>query len=59
MVVICTGYANNENSKAALDMHVDYLALKPVDLNELKLALDRLLRRNKTREIDDTKDASA
>src|SRR5438270_8280989 len=34
IVVICTGFANVSNSREALLMHVDYLALKPVDLEE-------------------------
>lgn len=45
VVIICTGYANIENIQAALDMRVDYLATKPVDLEELKGALLRLFQR--------------
>lgn len=45
VVIICTGYANSENSRLALDLHVDYLALKPVDIEELRSALARLLAR--------------
>ncbi len=45
IVVICTGFASTQNSQQALQMHVDYLATKPVDLDELKLVLDRLMRR--------------
>jgi CheY-like chemotaxis protein len=45
VVVICTGYASTSNSGAALDMHVDYLATKPVQLDELISALKRLLAR--------------
>jgi DNA-binding NtrC family response regulator len=45
VVVVCTGYANVNNARVALDMHVDYLATKPVDLDQLFLAVDRLLAR--------------
>lgn len=45
VVVICTGYANPVNSRLALDLRVDYLALKPVDVDELRAALVRLLAR--------------
>ncbi len=45
VVVICTGYANVDNARAALDMHVDYLATKPVGVDELKAALARLIHR--------------
>lgn len=45
IVVICTGFASTQNSQEALQMRVDYLATKPVDLDELKLVLDRLMRR--------------
>jgi DNA-binding NtrC family response regulator len=46
VVVICTGYADLGNTRAALDMHVDHFATKPVDLDELKLAIRRLTQRN-------------
>src|SRR5437868_3857213 len=36
VVLIYTGYANLGNSREALMMHVDYLATKPADLEELK-----------------------
>ena len=45
VVVVCTGYANVKNARVALDMHVDYLATKPVDLDQLFSAVDRLLAR--------------
>ncbi len=45
IIVICTGFANLNNSRKALDIHVDYLATKPVNLDELKVALTRLLSR--------------
>lgn len=31
LVVICTGYADQQNTGLAFDLHIDYLALKPVD----------------------------
>jgi CheY-like chemotaxis protein len=48
LVVICTGYANIENSALALEMRVDYLVTKPVDLEELKQALVLMLSRRRT-----------
>ena len=45
VVVICTGFASVKNAQQALQMHVDYLATKPVDIDELKSALQRLVRR--------------
>ena len=45
VVIICTGYATQHNAQAALDLRVDYLATKPVDLQELLIAVERLLRR--------------
>jgi two-component system response regulator GlrR len=48
-VVICTGFASVANSRAALDLGVDYMAHKPVELEGLIAALNRLLsRRNRT-----------
>lgn len=44
-VVIYTGYPTLEQLRAALAIRVDYLALKPVDLDEIKTALHRLLAR--------------
>jgi CheY-like chemotaxis protein len=43
VVVICTGYANITNAREALTMHVHYLATKPVELEELKSNLRRLM----------------
>ncbi len=43
VVVICTGYANMTNARQALLMHVHYLATKPVELDELKSNLARLI----------------
>ena len=45
IIVICTGYANLDNARRALDIHVDYLAVKPVNLDDLRAALSRLLAR--------------
>ncbi|HZQ25083.1 MAG TPA: response regulator [Terriglobales bacterium] len=45
VIVVCTGYANKVNSRVALNMGVDYLALKPVEIDELTAALRRLLHR--------------
>lgn len=47
-VVICTGYANLRNSRSALDLGVDYLALKPVEPTELIGAINRLVLRRRT-----------
>lgn len=44
-VVICTGFASVANSRAALDLGVDYMAHKPVELEGLIAALNRLLSR--------------
>lgn len=44
-VVICTGFASMTNSRAALDMGVDYMAHKPVELKDLISALNRLISR--------------
>jgi len=46
-VVICTGFASMTNSRAAMDMGVDYMAHKPVELKELISALDRLISRHR------------
>ncbi|HYL95340.1 MAG TPA: response regulator [Terriglobales bacterium] len=44
-VVIYTGYPTLDQLRAALALRVDYLALKPVDLEEIKTALHRLVTR--------------
>jgi DNA-binding NtrC family response regulator len=41
-IVIYTGFASIPNSRAALDMGVDYMAHKPVEISELISALNRL-----------------
>jgi CheY-like chemotaxis protein len=43
VVIICTGFANMSNARQALLMHVHYLATKPVELDELKSNLRRLI----------------
>ncbi|MCU1283831.1 MAG: response regulator receiver protein [Acidobacteriales bacterium] len=55
IVVICTGYANVENSTLALEMRVDYLVTKPVDLDDLKSALLTMLARRGNRRAKVTK----
>ncbi len=45
IVVVCTGYANLSNSSKALEMKVDYLATKPVELEQLLGAISVMLRR--------------
>src|ERR1051326_7439408 len=45
VVVVCTGYANLQNSAKALQMKIDYLATKPVDLEQLIGAMSVMLRR--------------
>lgn len=49
-VVICTGFASLSNSRAALDMGVDYMAHKPVELKDLISALNRLIARHRDSE---------
>jgi CheY-like chemotaxis protein len=44
-VVICTGFASLGNSRTALELGVDYMAHKPVELDALIAALNRLLTR--------------
>jgi DNA-binding NtrC family response regulator len=47
LVVICTGYANVQNASIALDLRVDHLLTKPVGIDELRLALERMLAERK------------
>lgn len=49
VIIISTGYANLSNIQNALDLRVDYLATKPVELEELRTALTRLLQRRGNR----------
>ena len=46
-VVICTGFASMANSRAALEMGVDYMAHKPVELADLISALNRLISKHR------------
>lgn len=46
-VVICTGFASLSNSRTALDLGVDYMAHKPVELKDLISALNRLIARHR------------
>jgi DNA-binding NtrC family response regulator len=43
IVVICTGYANVENASIALEMRVDHLLTKPVNIDELRSSLLKLV----------------
>jgi CheY-like chemotaxis protein len=47
VVVVCTGYANLHNSSQALQMRIDYLATKPVDLEQLMGSMALLLARRR------------
>lgn len=52
-VIICTGYASVSNSLAALNMGVDYMVQKPVELESFISALDRLMRlRDQRKSLD-------
>ena len=46
-VVICTGFARMANSRTALEMGVDYMAHKPVELTDLISALNRLISKHR------------
>lgn len=43
IIVIFTGYGSATNARAALGVPVDYFALKPLDVDELKRVLNRLV----------------
>ena len=43
VIVIFTGYGSATNARAALGVPVDYFALKPLDVEELKRVLNRLV----------------
>ena len=43
VIMIFTGYGSITNARGALDVPVDYFAMKPLDLDEVKGALHRLL----------------
>ncbi len=44
-VIICTGYASVTNSRRALDIGVDYMAHKPMEIPELISTIRRLVTR--------------
>jgi DNA-binding NtrC family response regulator len=46
VIVIFTGYGSPTNARAALGVPVDYFALKPLDVDELKRVLNRLMAAN-------------
>ena len=48
VIVIFTGYGSAGNARAALGVPVDYFALKPLDVDELKRVLNRLVVANNT-----------
>jgi CheY-like chemotaxis protein len=43
VIVVFTGYASVSNTRAALEIGVDYMAHKPVEPKELTSALNRLI----------------
>lgn len=47
VVVVLTGFASLANSRQALDMGIDYMAHKPVELSDLLPALNRLVSRRR------------
>ena len=49
-IVILTGFAQESNTRAALEIGVDYMAHKPVEVNELMSAVNRLILRHRESE---------
>jgi CheY-like chemotaxis protein len=47
VIVIFTGFASMSNTRAALEIGVDYMAHKPVEPKELTSALNRLILRHR------------
>jgi sigma-B regulation protein RsbU (phosphoserine phosphatase) len=47
VVVVLTGFASLINSRQALDLGIDYMAHKPVELSDLLPALSRLVSRRR------------
>ncbi|MDP9159458.1 MAG: response regulator [Acidobacteriota bacterium] len=43
VVVVCTGYASVNNAMSGLNMGVDYMPHKPVELESLISAMNRLI----------------
>jgi CheY-like chemotaxis protein len=42
LLIVITGYASMKNARAALDIHVDHFAIKPIEIPELLEAVRRL-----------------
>ena len=42
VLVVITGYASMKNARAAMDIHVDHFAIKPIEITELLEAVRRL-----------------
>ena len=59
IVVICTGYANVENASIALEMRIDHLLTKPVNIDELRNSLMHLLRERNGKHRTKKKGATA
>ncbi len=47
IIIVLTGFSSVDNAQAALRLGVDYYAIKPLDADELQVALDRLLTNRK------------
>lgn len=47
VVIVLTGFASVVNSRQALDLGIDYMAHKPVELSDLLPALNRLVSRRR------------
>jgi CheY-like chemotaxis protein len=47
VVVVLTGFASLANSRQALELGIDYMAHKPVELSDLLPALNRLVSRRR------------
>lgn len=43
IVIVMTGYASMRNARAALDVHVDHFAIKPIELPDFLEAVRRLV----------------
>ena len=50
VIVVLTGFASMSNSRQALDLGIDYMAHKPVELGDLLPALSRLVSRRRESE---------
>lgn len=59
IVVICTGYANVENASIALEMRIDHLLTKPVNIEELRNSLLRLLQERNNAKLRPRKNGAA